>query len=495
MKKNKTIKLSLAKLTVCFLAVFFITSFFIAPALFGNNTAYADDNTKKIVKVDGKPCSSDEIIVKFKDGSTKEKKSNALDSIDPSYKNLSVKNTVKIKIPKDKSLEEYLAELNLNPDIEYAQPNFLYELDTTVNDPFAFPGADESDQWYHDTINTFEAWDYTMGAGVTVAVLDTGAYITHPDLGTNIALMPDIASNDNDGLPYDYSSVPQDDDHGHGTHVTGIIGATANNSQGGAGIAPASDVVVYDIFEHFEIQVYDEGTATWVGTGDWATAAFTDDIITGIESAVTYGADIINMSLGAYQDPDSTAYWDVAQKDAVDAAVAAGVVVVCSAGNDNYSDGSPDNMYHAPSDYDSAISVISTDYSDSKSDFSNYGPSKDISAPGGAILSTYLDSSYAYLSGTSMASPVVAGVCALILSADPTLTVAEVKDILYSTAVDLGDENRDDYFGWGRVDAYAAVLAALDIVYNVELNRETLEVEPRAHGNPYRNNISCRRGQ
>ena len=309
--------------------------------------------------------------------------------------------------------------------------------------------------------------------------LDTGAAVSLPDLGANITLMPDIALEDTTGDHIGDTPDGSDDDDGHGTHVTGIIGATGNNGEGGIGIAPSSSITVYDVFKNYEILEWDEVLLIYVGTGQWAFSAFTSDIIDGITAAVNNGADVINMSLGGYQDPNSEEYWDVAFKDAVDAAVAGGVVVVCSAGNDGVSDAdnnpAEDNItFHSPSDYDSAISVISVDFYDTKVPSSNYGPLKDISAPGDSILSTYPISAqyptgYVYSGGTSMASPMVAGVCALILSADPTLTVAEVKNILYTTADDLGAEGKDDYYGWGRISAQAAVLMASNLVYKIDM--------------------------
>jgi hypothetical protein len=175
---------------------------------------------------------------------------------------------------------------------------------------------------------------------------------------------------------------------------------------------------------------------------------------------VSKGADVINLSLGHYGSGDAVL------ESAINAAAASGVVCVAAAGNDATNDS------HYPSDYDTCISVSATDWNDSLASYSNFGSNVEISAPGGdsnsmpdsMILSTCYDanthsSGYAYMTGTSMASPMVAGVIALMLSADPDLSVTEVRNILKGTAVDLGTPGRDNDFGYGRVNAQAAVAA------------------------------------
>jgi uncharacterized protein YjdB len=434
----------------------------------------AADIPPGIAAMDDASFADDEIIIKFKDSASNEKRADILNSLSGNHKQLGLKNIAKSKVPKDKPLEDYIAELNSNPDIEYAQPNYQYYLEATVNDPFTYPAAGADYQWFHDKINTFEAWDYTMGSGVTVAVLDTGAYVSNSDLGSNITLMPDVALEDTDNDFIGDSADGYDDDNGHGTHVTGIIAATANNSFYGSGVAPASNVVVYDVFKNYEVTTTD-GDGNIVGTGEWQFGAFTSDIVDAVEQAVAYGAKVINMSFGGYS-------LDSAKEDAINYAVANGVIVVCSAGNNSTS------QFHTPSDYENAVSVIYTDSNDLIGSVSNFGSEKDISAPGDNIISTYMDG-YASASGTSMASPMIAGVCALILSADPTLTtdpaviedpsltVTRLKALLYDTVDDLGDPGRDDYYGYGRVNAERAVMAAMDMVYKVELDQDTMTVE------------------
>ncbi len=378
----------MAKAAVCFFTAVFVIAFLAVFTPFKSNIVLAADNPPG-TSPDDVPYASDEVIIKFKESASNEKRANILDSLGGNHKQLGLKNIAKSKVPKDKPLNEYISDLNSDPDIEYAQPNYRYYLEVTVNDPFTSP-TDPDYQWFHDKINTFGAWDYTMGSGVTVAVLDTGAYVSNSDLGSNIILKPDVALEDTNGDFIGDSDDGSEDDNGHGTHVAGIIAATAGNAFYGAGIAPESTVLVYDVFKNYEVTTTD-GDGNIVGTGEWQFGAFTSDIVDAVELAVADGAKVINMSFGGYN-------LDPAKEDAINYAVENGVTVVCSAGNNSTS------AFHTPSDYDNAISVIYTDANDLIGSVSNFGPEKDISAPGDNIISTYLDG-YTSASGTSMAAP------------------------------------------------------------------------------------------
>ena len=378
-----------------------------------------DTNELSTTEVNGLECVDGEILVKFKDTITDTGIVNALEAVDSSVRQeLPMDNLVVTDVPEGDTVESFIETMKDQPDVEYAQPNYVYRIDTTVNDPYAT--ADY--QWHLGTIGAYGAWDVMMGSSnIKVAVIDTGMDIDHPDLSGKIYAQYDYVNSD---------SIAQDDE-GHGTHVSGIIAATANNGAGVAGVAPGVKLIAVKVLDS-----NGEGT--------------TENCIKGIYYAVSHGADVINMSFGSYGG-------DYLLENAVNYAVNAGVVCVASAGNDSTED------YSIPSDYEQCISVTATDKDDILASFSNFGHSKDISAPGDFIYSTYnpaLDPEgyyYCYMSGTSMASPVVAGVAALVLSVNPDLTVDQVKDILYSTAVDLGTEGRDDYYGYGRVNAEAAV--------------------------------------
>lgn len=231
-------------------------------------------------------------------------------------------------------------------------------------------------QWHHDNIFSYAAWGATKGSpDITVAVLDTGINDTHDEFaGKDIAIYSQIAGSD--GF----------DGHGHGTHVSGIIAATANNAKGGSGVAPNVSLMSVKVLG-------DDGRGSSAG------------IISGIYQAVEEGADVINMSLGGY-------WYDQLEQDAIDAAANEGVIVVVSAGNDS------GNIKCYPAGFNNLICVAAVDQDNARAYFSNYGAWVDVSAPGSWILSTYASSntSYGWMSGTSQAAPVVSGVAALVLS-------------------------------------------------------------------------------
>ncbi|MEL7471788.1 MAG: S8 family serine peptidase [Planctomycetota bacterium] len=270
-----------------------------------------------------------------------------------------------------------------------------------------------------------EAWVLAQGsADVTIAIIDTGVSHSHPELAA--ARVP--------GQNFDALSVDTDDSIiiSHGTHVAAIAAATGDNGIGIAGVAHGAKIM--------PIKVLD-----LIGSGTAAVGA------QGVVWATDNGADIINLSLG-YEGESAPLH------SAIQYAVASGVVVVAAAGND------PLPAVPIPAQYPEVIAVGATDHNDQLADFSTEGPEIDVSAPGFNVWSAWDDfltpDSYTAQSGTSMASPNVAGVVALMLDANPNLTPTEVRTILETTAEDLGPAGWDPGFGHGRVNAYAAVLAA-----------------------------------
>lgn len=246
-------------------------------------------------------------------------------------------------------------------------------------------------QWHHDTMNTVEAWNASKGNGVVVAVIDTGIDYNHPDLKGNI--LDSITTIDGaDEKGYDGA--------GHGTHCAGIIAATANNGIGVSGMAPEAKI--------FSVKVLGDN-----GSGSTA------DITQGVIAATAKDVDVISMSLGGI-------CWDSLFQQAIDKATAKGIVVVAAAGNE----ATIQKSY--PAAYNNVISVAATDQDNQLTDFSNYGTWVDIAAPGLNILSTlptgytikdvtYAATGYGYMSGTSMACPVVSGTVALMLGNSDSL--------------------------------------------------------------------------
>lgn len=297
--------------------------------------------------------------------------------------------------------------------------------------------------YYLNAVNAPEAWEFIKGVPhekIRVGIIDTGAQLDHPDLEN--VINKDLSVR----ITCDGIIAPLKGDNGlHGTHVSGIVAAQANNEIGVAGTASA---VNNDLIELVEI-----GSDT--GTGN-SLSAFV------IYKAVLYAIDnnvrVINMSLGGVTDPDNIF------QSAVDLAINSGCVVVCAAGNENSSD------YAYPSDCSGVLSVIALDEScQGKASYSNYGGTDNkVSAPGTGILSTIPESfgefnflrGYEQLSGTSMATPVVTAEAAMILSVNPTLTSTAVKEIIYKTCTDMGDTGYDKNSGYGIVSICDAVKTA-----------------------------------
>jgi len=251
------------------------------------------------------------------------------------------------------------------------------------------------------------------GAGVNVAILDTGIDLDHSDLsvvgGANFV-----------------SGKSYDDKNGHGTHVAGIV-AALDNEIGVIGVAPEVEL--------YAVKVLGNG-----GIGWWS------DLIAGLQWCVDEGMDVANMSLGATSAPDDV-------KTACDSAYTAGVLLVAAAGNEY------GGSVIYPAAYDSVIAVSATDDTDNLATFSSTGEEVELAAPGADIYSTYKDGGYATMSGTSMASPHVAGTAALVIAAG---IVDDVRDQLQITAEDLGDSGKDVIYGYGLVDAENAVLGTTE---------------------------------
>jgi subtilisin family serine protease len=310
-------------------------------------------------------------------------------------------------------VSSFREELQRRSLTRYVEPNIGFQISFTPNDPLW------SYQWAPQKINADWAWNKTTGlSSILVALIDTGVDYTHEDLSTNYVPMGyDWVNNDPDPM----------DDHGHGTHCAGIIAATINNSVGIAGLA--------------QVRIMAEKAFNTEGVG-WE-----DDIANAIIHAVNQGADILSNSWGSPQD-------SYLIREAIRYAYDKGVLIVAAAGND----ASSTEFY--PAAYSEVIAVTATDIDDYPAVFTNFGKWVEVAAPGVNVLSTFLNNSYAFGTGTSMACPHVAGIAALVWSSFPDASRDWVRAQIRRTADDLGDVGFDVFYGYGRVNAEAAVAEA-----------------------------------
>lgn len=288
--------------------------------------------------------------------------------------------------------------------------------DFTVKEiiPASAFGTDYID-WGLKTVGAESAWQKTKGKGVKVAVLDTGIDSDHPDLKPNLKAYMDFTG----------SKYGPEDQQGHGSHCAGIIAGSQNN-RGMIGIAPEVDLYSAKVL------------------GDDGTGGF-DSIVKGIRWAMEQKVDIISMSLGTSTKPPESVHTLIKQ------AVAQGIIILAATGNEN-------GKVCWPAMYDEVIAVSAIDNNLQRASFSNYGIKNEITAPGVNIVSTYKNAMYARLSGTSMATPLVAGAAALVVARhrdlffDTTPTVENVHKMLNKMVKDLGEVGKDDLYGFGMID-------------------------------------------
>ncbi len=299
----------------------------------------------------------------------------------------------------------------------YLEPDWIVEASFTPSDTRYHL------QWAPDQIGAEDAWDEVTGSSsVIVAIIDTGVNKSHSDISGKIAPDEyDFVNGDNDAS----------DDHGHGTHVGGIVGAQFDNSRGIASFGGDTRIQPIKVLNA-------------AGSGS------SSNVAAGIEHAADHNADIINLSLGSSSQ-------STVMRDAVTYAYTSGLLVVSAAGNNGNS------VPHYPAAYTASMAIGATDSLDRRAGFSSYGTWLDMVAPGVAIQSTWCCSggspppTYRDASGTSMASPIVAAVAALMLDADPGMSNDDLWDILKDSSEDVGTPGPDIYTGDGRVDAAAAV--------------------------------------
>ncbi|MFJ7950171.1 S8 family peptidase [Lysinibacillus sp. NPDC096418] len=317
-----------------------------------------------------------------------------------------------IQLNKGLTLEKAVSYYAKQKGVKSVSPSYVYHSFNTGVDP------KKKDMYHLDLLQIDKALELAGDHEVKVAVIDTGVDYKHPDLKSQILPPYNAVAPANTA----YSGY-------HGTHVAGIIGAAKDNAIGGHGINPKAKILPIDVFNGKE------------GAYDFAIAQ-------GILYAIEQGADVINMSLGGYGESPLV-------KEAVKKAIDQGITIVAAAGNESTDD------YSFPASFEGVISVGSTNDRNKLSSYSNYGPSVNLVAPGEDVYSTVLDvnkgSSFVKESGTSMASPVVAGVVSLLKSKYPNLKPYEIKAILEMTSKDLGEKGYDLTYGHGLVNPVKAL--------------------------------------
>jgi subtilisin family serine protease len=317
------------------------------------------------------------------------------------------------------SEETLAARIQASGAVAFAEPDYIAVPVLLPNDPSL------GSQWFHTTINSTGAWDRSTGNTIVTAVCDTGVDPTHPDLQGNL-----LASL---GWNTYLNTNAWSDINGHGTSVAGCIAAIGNNAVGVAGVAFNAKII--------PIRVCYDSTGY----------AYYSDMADGIRYATDKGAKVVNLSYGGW--------YGATTRDACQYAWTRGTIVCVAAGNDG-----ADQSAQAESDY--MLLVGATDSSDAKASWSNYGVPVDFFAPGVSIFTTRNGSTYGSVSGTSFASPIGAGLAALLFGVNAGFTPAEVEDIVMATCVDLGTPGDDAVYGAGRINAAAAVALAAHLASN-----------------------------
>lgn len=357
-----------------------------------------------------------EVVVKFKDARSRQSLLQKM-----GLRTVAKVNRLGAVVVKASNPARAIAELKRDANVLYAEPNYIAKaIGLASAAPRMGFGVRSEDEllgklWGMTKIEAAKAWAVTTGSpDVKVAVVDTGIDYNHPDFGGRVAKGFDFINNDDDAM----------DDHYHGTHCAGSVGAGINNG-GVVGVAPNVSMLAVKVLSRS-------------GSGSYAGVA------NGIIYAADQGSQIISMSLGG---PAGSAVIE----DAVKHAISKGSLVVAAMGNDNSE--RPSYPASAPG----VMAVGATTSADKRSSFSNFGKHISVGAPGSDILSTMPGGKFRSLSGTSMACPHTAGLAGLVKSANPGFTAAQIQAHIEKSADDLGDKGFDKYYGHGRINAGRAL--------------------------------------
>jgi subtilisin family serine protease len=371
----------------------------------------------------------------------------------PTHEEFGFTRTFLVDVAPETDVKAMVADLKKNPSVEDARVDYYARISVTPNDTF-FNGL-----WGLKMIKCEQAWDLTKGSPeVVVAIVDTGIDKEHPDLkgkllsGYDMVNVADVPPED--GCVWEGDFLTRDDDpddeNGHGTHCSGIAAGIPDNAKGIAGVAWNCNLLPVRVMANLRCT---EGNQTYV-----TASGIFSDIADGIIWAADHGASVISLSLGGFVDKSEPE--PEPMKSALDYAVSKGCVVVAAMGNE---EANLDNetVYNYPSKHAKVLAVGAVDKNGKRAYFSNFGDYKQVMAPGVDILSTYPTSNYELLDGTSMATPFVAGLAALVKSANPHLTPAEVIDIIRQTSTSASSYGSE--FGFGIIDAEKAAKKALGL--------------------------------
>ena len=444
----------------------------------------------------GKQADDDSLLVVFKHSATKEQRQDlisraggtlrALDNRgrDIAMRNIADGRIAQVNVRNAKQRDALIKRLSNHPLDDVAEPNYIISINDTKSSNFNILATPDDpgfgDMWAFENtgqsggtpgvdIDARPAWDITTGdSNVVIGVIDSGVDYTHPDLAGNMWVNPgEVCDNgqDDDGNGvvddcYGYSAVNGNgdpmDENGHGTHVAGTIGASSNNGEGVAGV-------------NWDVEIVGCQFLDASGSGSTSAAIECIDYMTNLK--VNHGVNLVatnnSWGGGAYSESLKTAIAD---------SIDQGIMFVSAAGNDGI-DSDVTASYPGGYDLDGIVNVANTTRTDSMAASSTYGAiSVDLGAPGTEILSTYLDGGYATASGTSMASPHVAGVAGLVWSIAPHLSVAEVKQILMDSGESIPALAGKTVSG-NRLNALNALIAAdPDPAYRLELNPSNQEI-------------------
>jgi thermitase len=420
-------------------------------SLLGDQIGYL--NQGRAYHASGARFHPEQVLVKFKSSFSEEMREAAISAYRAKkLKRIPGLDIYKLQIPEGTSVEEMVYVLSMNPDVEFAEPNYVIQITAWPNDVlFQYQyalnntgqqiGPSGPSGKYGADIKATASWEETKGDGATIiAIVDTGIDMEHPDIKNKIKSRgKDFVNNDDDAT----------DDNGHGTHVAGIAAADTNNSEGLAGVAWNCKVLPVKVL-------------------DLDGSGYDSDVADGIRWAADNGADVINLSIG--QDVPSMTL-ELALKYAYDK----NVVIAAAAGNEG-------GAVCYPAAYNNyCLAVAATNYNDERVTISNseggwesnYGPEIDVAAPGERIVSLvptwyFGPGSFPYGLGfgTSASTPHVAGLAALIKSIKPHLTASEVMDVICYAADDVNSSNyagKDDYLGYGRINMEKALVPIIII--------------------------------